>query len=627
MQPYFLFNSLCFGLLPGWWLSSEPARADGPLMTGVQWEEVLRDSGFSGLDIELKDTDDDELHEISVMISSAESTDHHMSSIENRPDVYLICESLEQTREQFTLSIRGYLVEHGWENCILIDYHELPSAELDFTRSLCVSLIGLGKTDLSVIGGDEFSSIQSLLLNSSTLLWVSANETQRPELAMATGLLRSVRWERDFDSPNLVTLGIEGPFPEPRLLAYKILQCIDPKRNMRNEEFLYKENELWVPRVHESALTTRYLNMKTGLDEPSPQIIGKNRSIRLTTKSPGLLNKLVYENEPIWHKGLAGDEVEIRIHASGLNFMDVMIAMGQLAKMSMGIEGSGEVTRVGSNVKQLAVGDQVICFASHKARGCFQNLFRVIETAVIKIPPGMSMDTAAAIPLVFMTVVYGLNHVARLSAGETVLIHAAAGGVGQAAIQIAQIAGAEVFATVSTIEKRACLIDKYGLAEDHIFSSRDLSFAKGIKRMTQDRGIDVVLNSLSGEALRQSWDCVAPFGRFIELGKKDILSNGSLSMEQFLKNVTYSAVDIKAIMELKPRFAAALVREVLDLFVQGKLCVPSPLTTYSYANVETAFRKLQTGQAMGKTILKPHIDDIVQVSIYRSPLVGKTKLT
>ena len=226
----------------------------------------------------------------------------------------------------------------------------------------------------------------------------------------------------------------------------------------------------------------------------------------------------------------------------------------------------------------------------------------------------MTLDEAAAIPLVFMTVLYSLNHVARLSSGENILIHAAAGGVGQAAIQVAQLAGAEIFATVSSIEKRDWLVSEYGIAEDHIFSSRDLLFVKGIKRMTQGRGVDVVLNSLSGEALRRSWDCIAPFGRFIELGKRDIAANGRLQMAPFLHNAMYYGMDMAEIMWLKPHVAVALIEEAFSLFVQGKIHTARPLTIYSYADVEKAFRQLQSGRVMGKIILKPQIGDIVRVS-------------
>ncbi len=139
-----------------------------------------------------------------------------------------------------------------------------------------------------------------------------------------------------------------------------------------------------------------------------------------------------------------------------------------------------------------------------------------------KMPEDMSFEAAATLPCVYTTVYYSIFDVARLQRGESILIHAAAGGLGQAAIILAQHIGADIYVTVSSSAKKQFLIDTYGLSEDHVFNSRDLTFAKGVKRMTGGRGVDVVLNSLAGEALRQTWLCVAPFGRFVEVGKRDI---------------------------------------------------------------------------------------------------------
>jgi NADPH:quinone reductase-like Zn-dependent oxidoreductase len=583
-------------------------------MSEAQWDKVLGENGFSGIDLVLKDAEDEDLHEISVMISTADAADLPVNGIEAKQNAFIICESPEQMEQQLTLSLRESLTERGFKSCIAIDYHSLPSANVDVQGSLCVALLGLGKTNLSEINDNEFHNIKDLLLNSSWLLWISGDEIDNPALAMATGLIRSVRWERDFDTPNLVLLSVENPPPESKALADKIGEYCNHYRKERNEEFLLRNNEFWVPRVRQSARMTRYLDIKAGKLTPSLQPLGANRALRLTTQSPGMLNKLVFEDDPIWHMPLADMDVEVKIEAAGVNFKDVVIAMGQLAEISMGFEGAGEVARVGPKVEHTAVGDRVVAFATKKEVGGFQTFFRVNESALVKVPPQMTWDEAAAIPLVFMTVLYSLNHVARLSCGETILIHAAAGGVGQAAIQVAQLAGAEIFATVSTAEKRDLLVKDYGIAEDHIFSSRDLSFAKGIKRMTQDRGVDIVLNSLSGEALHRSWDCIAPFGRFIELGKKDIVANGRLQMAPFLHNVMYCTVDMREIMELKPRKAASIIEEAFSLFMQGKIHTPRPLTIFSYADVETAFRQLQSGQGMGKIVLKPHTGDIVRVS-------------
>ena len=232
----------------------------------------------------------------------------------------------------------------------------------------------------------------------------------------------------------------------------------------------------------------------------------------------------------------------------------------------------------------------------------------------MKLPDDVSFEEAAAIPIVFVTALHSLSKIAKLSPGESVLIHAGAGGVGQAAIQIAKLIGAEIFTTVSTDEKRKYLMDKYQISEDHIFSSRDLHFANSIMRLTNNHGVDVVLNSLSGEALHRSWNCIAPFGRFIELGKRDIVENGRLKMGPFLHNVIYAGVDIVGLMAQKTIYVRQLVEEAFSLLLKRNVCVPGPLATYSHGEIEAAFRKLQSGQGMGKIVVTAVPKDIVFVS-------------
>jgi hypothetical protein len=275
---------------------------------------------------------------------------------------------------------------------------------VDIQSSLCVALLGLGKTNLSEINENEFDSIKDLLLNSSWLVWVSGDEVENLALAMVTGLIRTVRWERDFDAPNLVLHGVDNPPPESKVLAEKIGDYCKHYSKERNEEFLIKNNEFWAPRVRESALMTRYLDIKAGRNTPSLQALGAKRALHLTTQCPGMLNKLVFEDDPTRHTPLADTDVEVKIEAAGVNFKDVVIAMGQLAENSMGLEAAGEVTRVGSKVKHTAVGDRVATFAAKREAGCFQTFFRVHGSSVVRVPPQMTLDEAAAIPLVFMTV-------------------------------------------------------------------------------------------------------------------------------------------------------------------------------------------------------------------------------
>ncbi|KAI8964564.1 hypothetical protein F5Y11DRAFT_345269 [Daldinia sp. FL1419] len=159
----------------------------------------------------------------------------------------------------------------------------------------------------------------------------------------------------------------------------------------------------------------------------------------------------------------------------------------------------------------------------------------------------MTFNEASAPPVNFVTAYHSLVVLEKLAPGESVLIHSGAGGTGQAAIQIAKVCGAQIYTTVSSPKKKE-LVNTflYGIPEENILNSRDLSFAGGIKRLTRDKGVDIVLNSLAGDALIASWECVASFGRFIEIGKKDISSHNKLPMFQCARNVSFSAVDIAA---------------------------------------------------------------------------------
>lgn len=206
------------------------------------------------------------------------------------------------------------------------------------------------------------------------------------------------------------------------------------------------------------------------------------------------------------------------------------------------LECAGVVTRVASEgVSRLAVGDRVVAMRP----GHFLTRERFPEWACQKLRPDEDYHVASTLPLVFSTALYGLNHRARLQRGESVLIHSAAGGLGNAAIQVAQLVGAEpIFATVSTEEKKDFLVETFGLKREHIFNSRDASFLPAVLEATGGRGVDVVLNSLTGDLLHASWRACAPFGRFVEVGKQDIVDAGKLDMNVFRRCATFTAFDL-----------------------------------------------------------------------------------
>ena len=286
-----------------------------------------------------------------------------------------------------------------------------------------------------------------------------------------------------------------------------------------------------------------------------------------------------------------------------------MVAMGHIPDDTLGFDASGVIIATGNRVTQLKVGDHV-CTLGH---GTHRSIFRNKASFCMLIPEGMSFEAAATLPLVHCTAYNALVRVARAQPGQSVLIHAAAGGVGQSAIQIAQHVGMEIFATVGSPDKRQLLRDKYGIAEDHIFSSRDLGFAKGVKRMTGGRGVDVVLNSLSGEALRQTWYCIAPFGTFVEIGLKDIVSNSGLDMRPFLQDATFSFFNLSHLMKKNSKLMESILEGTFDLLRRGIIVPVTPLTVFPISKVEDAFRTMQIGKHCGKIALSWCEDEVIPV--------------
>ena len=286
-----------------------------------------------------------------------------------------------------------------------------------------------------------------------------------------------------------------------------------------------------------------------------------------------------------------------------------MVTMGQIPDNLLGFEASGIVVNIGRDVTNFKAGDKV-CTLGH---GAHRTIFRNKASFCQAIPTDISFEEAATLPLVHCTAFYSLMHIARVRCGQTILIHAAAGGVGQAAIQLAQHFDLEIFATVGSADKRLLIQEVYGIADDHIFNSRDLSFARGVLRMTNGRGVDCILNSLSGEALRQTWHCIAPFGTFIEIGMKDILSNTGLEMRPFLQDASFTFFNLKHVLTDNPKLMAEIIYGTFDFLRRGIIKPVSPLTVYPISDVESAFRLMQTGKHRGKIALSWDGEDIVPV--------------
>lgn len=285
---------------------------------------------------------------------------------------------------------------------------------------------------------------------------------------------------------------------------------------------------------------------------------------------------------------------------NGYSFKDVMASMGLVEVSFIGHEASGTIVATGSKAaERFQVGDRVVI----SGEGMHATKLRSDHRLAVKIPDTMSFEEAAVLPTVHATAYHALVNVAKLRSGQSVLIHAAAGGVGQAALQLAKYLDLVAYVTVGSEDKRALVMEKYGVPAANIFNSRDASFAKAIKRVTGGRGVDCVLNSLSGELLRASWECVAMFGTFVEIGLRDITNNMRLDMRPFIKCTTFAFINLTNFFDDHKDIASKILQETFDLVHKGVLYAPTPLTAYPVSEIETAFRTMQRGQHRGKLAL------------------------
>ncbi|GAB4195006.1 MAG: type I polyketide synthase [Roseiflexaceae bacterium] len=334
------------------------------------------------------------------------------------------------------------------------------------------------------------------------------------------------------------------------------------------------------------------------LPVPAFQPPAGDEPFRVAITRPGNFDDMVLRASP--RRAPGPGEVEIEVAAAGLNFADVLTALGiapgqDQTYTQMGGEASGAVTAVGPGVEGLAVGDLVVACAA----GCFRTHLTTTATRVARIPPSIGLAEAAGLPMIFMTVYYGLHQLARLARGERVLIHSAASGTGLAAVQLAQRAGAEIFATAGTPEKRAAL---QALGVQHVFSSRTLDFAEQILEQTGGAGVDVVLNSLSGPAIAKNFGVLGLYGRYIELSKRDIYQNTRLGLSPFRRSLAYFAVDLAGMAFDRPRLFDGLFQEVMQLFAAGELR-PLPTDAMPVQQVADAFHTMAQARHRGKLVV------------------------
>lgn len=496
-------------------------------------------------------------------------------------------------------------------------------SHVDGTDKICIFLTELDQPVLSTLGEHTFEALQKLLTSIQGMLWVvkgAYDNSQNPDANMIAGFSRTLRSEGTL--MNFVTLDLDAETDISQASAVasiiKVLQAsLSTQRQSEETEFIERRGAILTPRIINDEDMNEYVHQQI---KPSATATAKFtdvvRPLRAFIATPGALDTVHFEDDQLAHTPLSDNEVEIQVKAVGVSARDAETAMGHLPSDDLGMECSGVVTKVGTQVSSVAVGDRV---AAVTPNGSLSTVARAHDRFLVKLPYHLSFEEAATIPLAYSTAHYSLVDHAALSEGESVLIHHAATSVGQAAITIAHMRGAEVYATVRTEEEKATLVQHHGIPDDRIFFAGSDEFADFVLDGTNGHGVDVVLNSLTdAELLRATWKCISKFGRFVHVGQRD------LQHIAFERCATVSFVDVFALVQERPQKLERVLNEISKLLRYSKVLRAQPIASYSISEVTTALQALHVAQPHGTVVVVPGEDEMVMVS--RSPFCLKASL-
>lgn len=624
------FTNLIFGVDAKWWLHHEDSGEFGSrLMNSRGWRQLLNSRGFSGAEAVVEPLAAHREGSF-VLLAKKSAPEMVLKPCLNTAN-WLILSDADGSNEHLARDVaealrtqgqRAVLLHTGTPVAVGDDVLSIDPADAEGCAAVLqeigdfrhiVHLQGVGQ---AVSGGTERCCSVINLLHALERIPAAKLSLW---LVTAGGAVQSDDADVQPVNPAEAAFWGFGRVAMNEYPAYRFKMIDLPEHAAHAEraglllaEFMHpnREDEIVLRQSGRYALRMRQLTLPAEISRAS-----EIKDMALDFSAPGSLHNLYWRALPEAPE-LAAGQIQIRPYVAGLNFRDVMYSMGMLsdeavengfAGATLGMELSGVVERVGAGVSEFKPGDEVISFAP----ASFSTRVITTTTATALKPLSWSHAEGATVPAVFFTVYYALQHLARLQPGERILIHGAAGGVGLAAIQYAQYVGAEIFATAGSDEKRT-LLRMMGI--EHVMDSRSLAFADEIMTLTHGEGIDVVLNSLAGEAIWRNLSILRPFGRFLELGKRDFYENSKVGLRPFRNNISYFGIDADQLLIERKALAAQLFREMMALF-ERRVLRPLPYRVFGAAEITDAFRTMQQAKQIGKVLVSLGDADVSTLAV------------
>jgi NADPH:quinone reductase-like Zn-dependent oxidoreductase/NAD(P)-dependent dehydrogenase (short-subunit alcohol dehydrogenase family)/SAM-dependent methyltransferase len=569
--------------------------------------DILKNAGLSAIEVDMPDYSHPELTRSRLLVSTAVKNSIPPTDL---PRFIIICKDTDDATTIGLALHRQLEAQLSVINCSMILPCEL--AHVDLSKSVCIALVEWKHAVLKESDEPLFANVRHLLTNCQQVVWVSGDPMQDPAFNVSTGLIRTVRWEQDTKDLNLITFAADFNSAKSvqcsirclaRVIHHQFVTAHGGCDGEKNSEYRVQNGQILTNRLTPNLHATKAINSRSFLSsasEPVPWTEIRRPVMVDLTKSTEK-NKCYWQSDTTPNKDLGDTEIEVKICAAGLPATKSTTSLG---------EAAGIVSRVGGKVTRFQPGDRVV-YMSHDAAMTLRTFGRADQCMAAILPHHVPVDLSAGIPIIYTTVLYSLKQSAKLTAGESILINGAAQAVGQAAIQYARTVGVtQIFAVVSSNDERTHLTSQYGIPATHIFSDDDITFGKRASLMAES-GVDVVLNTagLSGEATRQSWELLAPFGRFIDIGHlresgyRLDLSGGYGANPN--NNITVASVDIFSLARLRPQVIQNLLQEAVHLWSEAHIHEARPTTVIPYSELVGGLQTAQSENHLGKVVVVP----------------------
>ncbi|KAJ5093639.1 polyketide synthase [Penicillium angulare] len=604
IKPNDVITNFMAGLVPGWWVAREKWRPHSPAITEIMWHHYLRNNGFSGNDLVIKDYENEDSQFVSIILTTAvEDTPEVHETSSTISNITLLVDAEQTEQLEMAKRVRDHLGLRNNATINILPFDEtklqqpqvVPASQIVF-----VSLVEFHKPLLAKLTEDGFAALRVLTEISRKLLWITAyapDDLLAPEYGVAQGFFRTLRGEQ----PNnqFVNLSVDGESDLDVVVngIRRVLEASFGSSQSDELEYVMRDGILMTGRVTENPTGNKALHQ--ALSSQVQKIHwGEAGPLELSLSDKEVDNSVQFVQDTTYQTPVAHGEIEIEAKAWSLSRTNTNDGI-------FSDSCAGLVTRVGPGCDEsIQLGDRVYMFTVNSLR----KYPRAHQTAVVKLPESVSLETASFVIGPKITASYALIEIARIEEGDKVLIHSAASEVGMMAVRLAQQRGADVYATSASVRQTELLLDLLKIPANHVFSSRDRQFAADVSHATDGAGVDVVLSPLvEKNMLNASCECLAPGGRFIVIGHANVTESLTLPPGLLSKNITFSIIDLARL----PKVLKRLIQGAFISLIEMKIQAPQPKILYSISQAEDAFRLLQSEAMLDRVIISAEPGDVI----------------